>query len=183
MPLLQTRLNNMELDFKKFLYSLAESVTNKSDNPVVEEVKDEVPTMKAFDEDKRLFTAVVLRPEVVDSHGDIYSHEVVEKACHDYNTYCRQGNYEHMINTDDVVMVESWIAKADMQLGDGDIIEGDWVMTVKVQNDTAWEMCKSGEFAAFSIGSISSVEVLKGDEDSLSEWASTLTDMEETDGS
>ena len=35
---------------------------------------------KALDSDKRLFTAVVLRPDVPDAHGDIYDEETVEKA-------------------------------------------------------------------------------------------------------
>lgn len=123
-------------------------------------IPDEVPMLKSINKDKRLFTAVVLRPNTPDAHGDIYDEEVVEKACHDYNEFCRQGNIQHLIQTSLVVPVESWVAKADMQLGDGTIKKGDWVMTARVDDDTIWEMCKKGEFKGFSIGCKSLVENL-----------------------
>jgi hypothetical protein len=176
---LQTRLKFMDVDFKKFLSALSESLTTKSKDEVVEEITkvvDEVPTMKAHDDEKRLFTAVVLRPEVIDSQGDIYSFDVVEKACHDYNEHCRKGNYQHLIQSDDVVMVESWVAKADMNLGDGEIHAGDWVMTSRVDSDAAWDMCKEGAFTGFSIGALTTVEVFKSADDEISEWITKLED-------
>lgn len=121
----------------------------------------EKPVLKSIDTDKKLFTAVVLRPDVVDAHGDIYDSEAVEKACHNYNEFCRQGNIQHLIQTSLVVPVESWIAKTSHTLGDGEVIEGDWLMTVRVDNDELWEMCKKGEFTGFSIGCKSLVENLE----------------------
>lgn len=123
----------------------------------------EVSVAKSLNEDKRLFTAVVLRPEVVDSHGDIYSEEVVEKACHDYVQYCMNQNLQHWLDVEkqDVSVVESYIAPADMILGEGEVYKGDWVMTVKVHNDDIWKMCKDGSFTGFSVGCSASTEILE----------------------
>jgi hypothetical protein len=117
-----------------------------------DKAKEELSLCKSVDEDKRLFTAVVLRPEVPDSHDHIYSEEVVQKACHDYNEFCREGNLQHLIQTQLVVPVESHIASADQTMEYGSILKGDWVMTVRVDDDTVWDMCKDGSFTGFSIG-------------------------------
>lgn len=126
----------------------------------------EVTVAKSLDEDKRLFTAVVLRPEVEDAHGDIYSHDVVEKACHDYVEFCMNQNLQHMIDVEkqDVAVVESYISQADMTLGEGEVFKGDWIMTVKVHNDTVWDMCKAGDFTGFSVGCSAITETLEEDD-------------------
>lgn len=121
----------------------------------------EKPVVKSIDTDKRLFTAVVLRPNTVDAHGDIYDEASVEKACHDYNEFCRQGNLQHLIQTDLVVPVESWVSKADHELGNGEVLKGDWLMTVRVDDEQIWDMCLKGEFTGFSIGCKSMVENLE----------------------
>lgn len=120
-----------------------------------------VKLTKSLNEDKQLFTAVVLRPNVVDSQGDIYDSETVEKACYDFNEFCRVGNLQHIVNTDLLVPVESWIAKSSHPYGDGEIIEGDWVMTMKIKDDTLWQMCKDGEFTGFSVGCSATVVYLE----------------------
>ena len=119
---------------------------------------------KSIDEDKRLFTAIVLRPDVVDAHGDIYSKEVVEKACHDYNANCRQGNLQHLIDTNAVVPVESSIAKSSYKLGEGEVIEGDWVMTMKINHDEIWKACKEGLFTGLSVGARATIVMLEDEE-------------------
>lgn len=129
--------------------------------------------------DERLFTAVVLRPNVVDAHGDIYDEQTVQKACHEYNEFCNAGNLQHMIQTDLVVPVESHIAKHSHTLGEGEIIAGDWVMTVRVDNDEIWELCKDGTFKAFSVGCKSEhTDLTKSLDNSLEDWAQGLKDLE-----
>lgn len=122
------------------------------------------PVVKSINEDKRLFTAVVLRPEVVDAHGDIYDFDVVEKACHDFTFFCGQGNIQHVLNSDVVKFVESYIAPFDYTLGEGEVKKGDWVATARIDNDELWEMCKDGTFTGFSIGCTAVVEDITDDE-------------------
>lgn len=123
-------------------------------------IQTEKPVVKSVDRDKRLFTAVVLRPDVADSQGDIYDKDVVEKACHDYNEFCRQTNIQHLIQTSLIVPVESYIAKTSFTLGEGSVEEGDWVMTSRIDDDDLWDMCKSGDFTGYSVGCKALVETL-----------------------
>lgn len=119
---------------------------------------------KSFDEDKRLFKAVILRPNQFDQDGvnqDYYSEEVVEKACHDFNEFCQQGNLGHIMNVDLLKFVESYIADVDYTLGDGEVKAGDWIGVLKVYDDDIWENCRNGTFSGFSIGCSALVEVLK----------------------
>lgn len=116
---------------------------------------------KGVDEEKRLFKCVVLRPGQFDNDGinqDFYSEAVVEKGCHDFNMYCQQNNIQHLFNTDLVKVAESFIADIDYPLGAGEVLKGDWVMTIKVFDDDIWDMCKDGTFTGFSIGCSAMVE-------------------------
>lgn len=115
---------------------------------------------KTFDEDKHLVTAIVLRPEVEDLHGDIYSADEVEKACYGFNVHCRQANIQHEKMEKSIQFVESYIAPADFQLGDGFVKKGDWVATAHVPDDTQWSSVKAGEFTGFSIGCVATVQEL-----------------------
>lgn len=124
------------------------------------EEQSTIPIAKSVDTEKRLFTAVVLRPNVVDAHGDIYDEDVVEKACHEYNEVCRKANLQHLIDIDKAVPVESYIAPADFQLGEGDVFKGDWVMTMRVDDEDIWKACKDGLFTGFSVGCKGEVEDL-----------------------
>lgn len=124
-------------------------------------IRYEKVVLKSVDKDKRLFTAVVLRPNVPDAHGDIYDEEVVEKACHDYLEFCGKGNLQHLIQTDLISPVECWIAKCDMQLGEGEVLKGDWVMTSRIHDDEIWKMCKDGEFTGYSVGCKALIEELE----------------------
>lgn len=125
--------------------------------------EDEVKTenvAKAINTDKRLFTAVVLRPNVPDAHGDIYDEDTVEKACHSFVQFCRKANLQHMVDVenDSVTFVENYIAPQDFQLGDGMVMKGDWVATAKVNNEEIWKMCKEGSFTGFSVGCLAKTE-------------------------
>lgn len=118
--------------------------------------------MKSIDEDKRLFTAVVLRAETVDAHGDIYSHEVVQQACHDYVSYCMNSNLQHTyeLEKSDMKVVESYIAPIAMSFEGGDVEQGDWIMVAKIENEELWNACKAGTFTGFSVGCNGLVEDL-----------------------
>lgn len=123
--------------------------------------EDDVKTenvAKAVNTEKQLFTAVVLRPDVPDAHGDIYDSETVEKACHDFYEYCGKGNLQHLVAVDSIQFVENWIAKEDMKLGDGMVYKGDWVATAKIKDEEIWKMCKEGKFTGFSVGCLATTE-------------------------
>ena len=110
---------------------------------------------KSFDEDKRLFTSIVLKSEYRDDDGnyqDYWPEEVVQEAAHDFILNCMQGNISHSVNTDAVKFVESYIAPVDFEMGGGVVNKGDWVATVKIFDDELWSLCKQGLFKGFSVG-------------------------------
>lgn len=119
-----------------------------------------VEVAKSIDEEQKLFTAVVLRPDMVDAHGDIYDDVAVEKACHNYMEFCRKGNLQHLVQVEKAIPVESYIAKSDFPLGEGEVKKGDWVMTMKINDDDIWQGCKDGLFTGFSVGCKGEVEDL-----------------------
>jgi hypothetical protein len=153
----------MDTELKKAIATVMKALSDESSEPSLEASQEvtEIGVMKSVQEDKRLFTAVVLRPNVVDSQGETYDEEVVEKACHDYNEFCSQGNIQHLIQTSLVVPVESWVAKTDFKLGEGEVLKGDWVMTGRIDDDDIWDMCLDGTFKSWSIGCKALVEELE----------------------
>lgn len=147
------------LDQLKQLISKADELkhTEFSSSPMIGE-----KIAKSIDADRGLVTAIILRPDVIDLHGDIYDAAEVEKACFNFNTRCRQTNIQHeqMVDFD---MVESYIAKADFVLGEGQVLKGDWLGTMYIdpqKHQEEWNMVKSGQFTGFSIGCRVSAETL-----------------------
>lgn len=122
--------------------------------------------MKKVDEEQRLVLGVVLEPDAFDLHNDIYSIEEVAKACQNFNTFCMQGNVEHIINVgaDSLAITKSFILPVEAMIGEQPVKAGSWVMEMKVANDTLWDMVKSGDFTGFSIGGKASVEDIEDDE-------------------
>ena len=137
--------------------------TEPTDPPKGEKVEVSMEFLsKGLDDEKRLLTAVVLRPDEPDLHDEVYSAEEVEKACHNFNLNCRNANLQHVKQVDNSVLavVESWVAKADFELGDGQVKKGDWVMTMHVPSEAVWKAVKNGTFTGFSIGCVAEVEEL-----------------------
>lgn len=121
---------------------------------------------KSVNEEKRLATFVVLEPQNLDGttsdlHLDWYSEETVEKACHNFNRYCRKANILHMMDTTAFEFVESYITKAEMQVGEQVIKSGSWLATIYVQDNEAgewiWEGIKDGTFDGLSIQAVGTV--------------------------
>lgn len=130
---------------------------------------------KVENEEKRLFTGPILRPDVP-IYRNIngfefmgrFSVEEVEKFRY---ALFRDGNHNKTrINHDGgeidsgVVMIESWsVDNPEMDksnhLGFKNVGTGDWYGTYKVNNDEVWSKIKSGEIRGFSIeGSFGIVE-------------------------
>ena len=122
-----------------------------------------VQVIKHLEPELREITAPVLIPEQVDSHGDIYSHEVVHKACRDFTDRCNNPNVQHTtdnVSTDTMEFVECYITKCDMQIGDKIIKEGTWMATAKIHDLDLWEAVKQEQFTGFSVHAGALVETL-----------------------
>ncbi|HDR4464367.1 XkdF-like putative serine protease domain-containing protein [Bacillus cereus group sp. MYBK249-1] len=127
-------------------------------------ISKQVPILKT-EEEKQLVTGVVYEPDVEDSHGDKMTAEEIEKAA-----YTFMENYQHIDKQHDEIagkgtVVENWIAKSDMTVGEQEVQAGTWLMTVRVDDAETWEEIKKGEVTGFSMGGFGErVEIAKTDD-------------------
>ncbi|WP_053431746.1 XkdF-like putative serine protease domain-containing protein [Halalkalibacterium halodurans] len=138
--------------------SLVDKGANGKKFAIVKSEKDPVfqktVSILKSDEEKQLVTGVVYEPEVEDAHGDFMTAEEIEKAAHQFLKDYRNIDKQHDFISDVGEVVESWIAKSDMTLGDEEITEGTWVMTVKVTDNESWESIKKGDITGFSMAGL-----------------------------
>lgn len=109
------------------------------------------------DEDQRLvygwanITSVDGEP-VQDLQGDYIDDEDLMKAAHDFIIKSRRGDAMHCVEGVGEI-VESVVFTKDIQNSLGiDLGQTGWFIGVKVDNDKAWDLVKSGDFKGFSIG-------------------------------
>lgn len=110
---------------------------------------------KSVDEEKRIFSSIALKANYRDDDGiwqDYWPEEVVEEAAYDFMLNCQKGNLQHIMNTDEIKVAESFIARSDFPMGDGEVNKGDWIVSFKILDDDLWDMCKKGYFTGLSVG-------------------------------
>ncbi|MGG3537455.1 XkdF-like putative serine protease domain-containing protein [Bacillus tropicus] len=136
----------------------------KSESAKQTNISKQVPILKT-EEEKQLVTGVVYEPDVEDSHGDTMTAEEIEKAA-----YTFMENYQHIDKQHDEIagkgtVVENWIAKSDMTVGEQEVKAGTWLMTVRVDDTDTWEEIKKGDVTGFSMGGFGErVEITKADD-------------------
>lgn len=119
--------------------------------------------VKSTNEELKQATFIVMVPDEVDLHGDIISEDEVRKACFNFNKHCRSPNLFHVVKTASFEFAESYVSPVEFQLGEKTVKKGTWLATVQVNDDTLWELIKSGEVNGLSIGAMALVEDLEGD--------------------
>lgn len=119
-----------------------------------------------FDDERRLALFVVYAPDEYDAHGDMSVELEIEKGCHSFNKHCGVANLFHLKETENAEIVESYIAPADMTVGDTDITKGTWlqVWSFPETNDgeSLWQLTKSGEFGV-SLGCRAKAHIIDED--------------------
>ena len=119
---------------------------------------------KATNEVERKALFVVLEPEVVDEHGDIYSAKEVEKAMLNFNKHSMKANLFHMVETQDAEIQQSYTAPADMYVGEKLVQKGTWLQSWYFPEteigEKLWQGVVSGEFNGVSINAMAATEEL-----------------------
>jgi hypothetical protein len=121
----------------------------------------EVKVLKT--EEERFVLVPVLVPETPDAQGEIYSHHEVEQAAHGYLAKSRQLKIMHrgrVLTDEEAQIVESYVARADHQIGDEKVVKGTWLAGFKLWSDALWHAVKRGELNSISIGGIAYRELL-----------------------
>ena len=129
-------------------------------------VESDTEIVKAVDQEERRALFVVLAPEVVDEHGDIYSAVEVEKACKDFNLNCMKANLFHRVETEHAHIEQSFITLSSFQTDAGQKIEkGTWLQWWHFPEtevgELIWKSVKSGEINGVSIGCTAKTEVIE----------------------
>lgn len=140
--------------------------------PAIEEdfllFNSDIMKFKTIDSEKRVLTGPAMRPDIKiprkDDLGELYwgffSKDTVRKCAELFfktNSNANRTNLEHEFEIDGVYVFESWIvedpemdkAKA---LGFSNIKQGDWFVSMKVDNNTVWDnYLKTGLIRGFSV--------------------------------
>lgn len=150
--------------------------------PAIEEdfllFKGDTLSFKTIDNDKRVLTGPAMRPDIniprKDEMGNLYygffSKDTVRKCAELFfkkNSNANNTNLEHEFEIDGVYVFESWIVEnpemdKSKELGFKNVKEGDWFVSMKVDNDIVWNnYLKTGLIKGFSVEvKASEVEVL-----------------------
>lgn len=123
--------------------------------------QNNVPVIKALNEELMQVTYVAMLPDSTDLAGDFTSAEEVRKAKESFNKSEQRANLFHMSMTDTFAVIESYLAPADMILNDQAVLKGTWLMTLQINDSDLWELVKSGDINGISIGAEATVETLE----------------------
>ncbi|HHH28922.1 MAG TPA: hypothetical protein ENK57_11335, partial [Polyangiaceae bacterium] len=113
-----------------------------------------IPLIKGIDpNDERFVLGIVLEPEEVDAQGDIYSPEEIRQAAHRFMEEFGGLGLMHRLRVNGQVKVlESYLAPADLTIGEETVRKGTWLLAVRILSDELWEQVKDGQLTGFSIG-------------------------------
>ena len=119
-----------------------------------------VPVAKSLNPVYKQALYVVLEPDTVDAHGDIYDAETVMKACHSFNRANPPANLYHRENTDKFSVVESFIAPVPMIINGEVVKSGSWLANLEF-TDELWDDVLNDKFSGVSISAIAEFENLE----------------------
>jgi len=171
------RLRELQDEARRLLARAIEEARKQAGAPFAKSI----PLIKGVDpNDERYVLGVVLEPEVVDAQGDIYSAEEIRQAAHRFmeeltargpagrarRRRCtpsseldsvQQGvrglGFMHRLEVNEEVKVlESYLAPADLRIGEVRVRKGTWLLAVRLLSDELWAQVKDGELTGFSIG-------------------------------
>ncbi|MCY1224408.1 putative phage serine protease XkdF [compost metagenome] len=159
-------MGTKEILLAKYSPEQLKTTPEKSD-VLVSSINKTLNVVKSLNVEQRMALFVVLVPETVDLHGDVYSAAEVEKACHNFNLNCGTANVFHKANTDKAQIVQSYIAPVAMTLDNGTVVKkGTWLQLWcfpegDADSEALWQGVKSGEINGVSIAAKAVVEELK----------------------
>lgn len=113
-------------------------------------------------EEQRLLYGIVYEPDVEDAHGDCMTAQEIEKMAHEFIEFYRNIDQEHNMRSGVGVVVESYIAPADIETESGTVIrKGTWILVTRASEEL-WTLWKSGEITGYSMFGIAR-QVSKGE--------------------
>lgn len=103
--------------------------------------------------DTHYVTGIVYEPLTEDSQGNYMTEEEIVKAAHWFAKNANQVDVQHSFQKlEGASVVESSVAKCDMELAGQPIKKGTWLMTVEITDPDVNEKIAKGEITGFSMG-------------------------------
>ena len=145
-------------DAKISFVSLVDKAANKKTFLITKSDKD-AATFTTYgrilktDAENHFVTGVVYEPMVEDSQGEYMTEEEITKAAHWFMKNGGDVDLQHCFKKcEGAEVVESFVAKCDMEIEGQEIKKGTWVMTMEIADPDVWESIQKGEITGFSMG-------------------------------
>lgn len=107
------------------------------------------------DADSHFVTGIVYEPMVEDTQGNYMTEEEITKAAYWFAKNSNQVDLQHCFKKcDGAAVVESYIAKCDMEIEGEAIKKGTWLMTMEITDADVWDSIKKGDITGFSMGGV-----------------------------
>lgn len=105
------------------------------------------------DADSHFVTGIVYEPMVEDSQGNYMTEEEITKAAYWFAKNGNQVDLQHCFEKcDGAAVVESYVAKCDMEIEGESIKKGTWLMTMEISDPDVWDSIQKGNITGFSMG-------------------------------
>jgi hypothetical protein len=112
------------------------------------------------DKKQQIVGGIIYEPNVEDTQGDWTTGEEIEKAMYKFMIAYAQDTKKikvmHKGRTRHFPILESFITREDMKIGEGTVKKGSWWMMVKIDDPDVWADVDAGKLAGFSMGGRSS---------------------------
>ena len=135
------------------------------------------------DDATHYLTGIVYEPLETDAHDNFMTEDEIQKAAYWFAKNGDKVDMQHDFEEcDSCTVVETWVAKADFNIGEEAIKKGTWLMTVEVTDDDIWEQVQKGTITGFSMGGVGKYSVDDVDVDSIEKGGAPIVEDIEKKG-
>ena len=107
------------------------------------------------DTESHYVTGIVYEPMVEDSQGNYMTEEEIAKAAHWFMKNEGSVDIQHCFKkADGCEVVESYVAKSDMEIDGQPIKKGTWLMTMEISNADVWDSISKVDITGYSMGGV-----------------------------
>lgn len=107
------------------------------------------------DPESHYVTGVVYEPLVEDCHGNYMTEEEITKAAYWFAKNGDKVDLQHSFTAmEGATVVENFVTKSEMTVGEETIQKGTWLITVEVEDQDVWDAIQKGEITGFSMGGV-----------------------------
>ena len=105
------------------------------------------------DTENHFVNGIVYEPMVEDSQGNYMTETEITKAAHWFMKNGGDVDLQHCFKKcEGAEVVESYIAKCDMEIEGQEVKKGTWLMTMEITDANVWKSIQKGEITGFSMG-------------------------------